>query len=82
MTTKKQIAYKVTLHEAHKASGLPVRQVHKATEVGEITITKYSRRPVYVTQIGAAIAILCDFYGVQFHDVVSVEEVGGNGIHS
>lgn len=79
---KKQLIYEISLYEAHKASGLSVRRVHKETDVGEITITKYAHRTQRIAQICSAIAILCDFYGVAFHDVVSVQEVEGNGIHS
>lgn len=65
--------YVIRLKDAHDRSGLTPYMVGKRTGVAISTVAKYAAEDaVEVDQLNVAIAILCDFYGVDFHEAVKV----------
>lgn len=75
---KRKMSYVISFKNAFHKTGQSAYQIQQETGVRYNTIRKYQNGDVNVDQIGTAIAVLCDFCGVDFHDVVSVQEVVPN----
>lgn len=68
--------YIIRLKSAHDKTGLTPYMVGKQTGVAINTVDKYaSADSVEVDQLNVAIAALCDFYGVEFHEAVQVKRI-------
>ena len=68
--------YVIRLKSIHEKTGLTPYAVAKQCGVTENTVRKYMQfDAVEVKQIRTSLAVLCDFYGVDFHDAVEVVPV-------
>ena len=67
--------FTVNLKPHHDAAGVSIAEVRHATNVHHNTVKRYAEHN-YVEQrrIDDVIALLCDYYGVSFHDVVDVHK--------
>ena len=67
--------YIVNLKPHHDAAGVSLADVRHATKLHHNTIKRYAQEEnVEQRRIDDVIALLCDYYGVQFHDVVTVHK--------
>lgn len=68
--------YIVRLKSEHDKTGLSSYMVGKRSGVSINTVEKYAKTDaVEVDQLNVAIAALCDFYGVDFHEAVEVVRI-------
>lgn len=71
-----RFVYRIQLKKHHQKKGLSIYKVAAALGISKNTVQRYSFADVVeVTQINASLAALCDFYGVDFHDVVTVRKI-------
>lgn len=73
------LKYVINLKEAHKRSGLSaymvakrIRQQHPGAKISTTTVSKYANAEVIQSQFDIVVALLCDFYAVDFHEIVKV----------
>ncbi len=72
---RKELIYVVSLKAAHDRTKLSSYKVHKLTGVNIGTVKRYARSDaVEIAQLSVSIATLCEFYGVDFHDVVTIKK--------
>ncbi len=70
-----KFVFEIRLKKPHDAKGLSAYTIHKMTGIATNTIAKYAHvEVVEQRRLDDVIAVLCDFYGVDFHDVVTIKK--------
>ena len=67
----------IDLQNGHKECGLTPYRVAKETGLHINTVNRFARQQQVLSQVDRAVAALCDYYGVEFHDAVKVRRVDG-----
>ncbi|MCK5020873.1 MAG: hypothetical protein KAS32_27885 [Candidatus Peribacteraceae bacterium] len=68
----------VDMQAAHEAAGVSAYRVAIETGLEQNTVKKYASGSVEMTQAHSKVlGRLCDFYNVDFNDVVKFQMVGG-----
>ena len=66
----------VNLVDAHKRKCMTAVAVSEELGLQPNTVRRFIRADnVEVKQISVALAVMCDFYGVDFHDAVKVQAI-------
>lgn len=75
-----QFVFVVNLAEHHRKHLLAPWSVSIKTGLKYETVERFVMHDdVEVKQLNTTVAVLCEFYGVDFHDVVKVKKISGTG---
>lgn len=70
----------INLAAAHKRKSMTAVAVSRELGIKSDTVRRFTRQDdVKVKQLSIAVPLLCDFYGVDFHDAVKIRKDSNHG---